>query len=298
MTQNNLKAAISDFVRRRGGIDGPYPTPAEGFVILKSDSPTLPYPMIYGPSLCVIAQGKKRFLCGSNVFEYCGGQGLIVSVETPATGQVTDASPSAPYLAVALEIDIQILRQVMTEMEMPPALCDRPQTSVSVLTLESPIMDSLTRLVLLAGRSAEAVSILQKGLMREICFWLLKSAAATEVGRIAFPSRQTLRIAEALAVLRERFATAIKVEELADAAKMSSSSFHDHFKSLTGLTPLQYQKQLRLVEARRLLTADGVNVAHVAYEVGYQSPSHFGRDYARMFGNPPRRDAATTRSAN
>ena len=162
--------------------------------------------------------------------------------------------------------------------------------------LVSPVADCVARLIRLLDTPG-AVPILYPSIMRELSFWLLTGPSGGRIARLALPSGHAQRIADAINVMREDIARPVRVEELAGAARMSPSSFHKHFKMLTSMTPLQYQKQLRLLEARRLMTADAANVANAAYRVGYESPSQFSREYARMFGAPPKRDVTALRTA-
>lgn len=253
--------------------------------------------MIYRPSLCIIAQGTKQFLCGDQFFEYRSNQSLVVSVEMPAVGQVVEATPEDPYLALSLEIDAPMLRQVLEEMETPPKSREAAGLGVFVQELEAPLIDSLVRLISLL-ETPGAIRILYPAIMREISFWLLTGENAGEFCRLLVPNGHIQRITGALHAIRSNFSDPINVEELALMAGMSPSSFYQHFKAITSITPLQYQKQFRLVEARRLLTADGASVATAAYQVGYKSVSQFSREYARTFGVPPKRDALSAMSAS
>jgi transcriptional regulator GlxA family with amidase domain len=167
--------------------------------------------------------------------------------------------------------------------------------SVFVEDLREPLADCLVRLIRLLSMP-NAIPILYPSIMREICFWLLTGPHADEVRRFALPNGQTQRITRAIQILREQYSRPLRIEELAVAAGMSASSFHQHFRALTAMTPLQYQKQLRLLEARRLLIDGGINTAHAAYRVGYESASQFSREYARMFGQPPKRDVTEVKA--
>jgi transcriptional regulator GlxA family with amidase domain len=162
--------------------------------------------------------------------------------------------------------------------------------------MSAPLTDCMLRLVRLLDLP-QAVPVLFPAIMREICFWLLTGENGGEVCKLALPDSHTRRIASAIYLLRDNFTRAIRVRELADAARMSVSSFHEHFKALTSMTPLQYQKQLRLLEARRLLLAGGLSVSGAAYRVGYESASQFSREYSRMFGGAPRLDIAEAKSS-
>ena len=181
------------------------------------------------------------------------------------------------------------MRQVMEELETPPLPNDDVGLGLFVTDFEGPLADCVVRLVRLLA-TPKAIPVLYPAIMREISFWLLTGKNGGEVAKVVLPNSRTRRLAEAIQILRDDYVRPIRIDELASVAHMSPSSFHQHFKTLTSMTPLQYQKQLRLLAARRLMTASGINVAAAAYQVGYESASQFSREYARMFGMPPKRD--------
>lgn len=283
-----LRDVIARYIACNGGEDGICPTPIDGLYMLKASRLELPYHVIYRPSLCIVAQGAKTVTLGEQAFEYRAGQALIVSLEVPALGQVTEASPESPYFAMVLEFDMRIMRDVLKELDQP---CTRSKgPGVFVETLGQPLIACLERLVDLLDMP-KSIPILYPSVMREICYWLLTGNNAEEIYRLAAVDSHTQRIGNAILLLRENYARTVPIQLLASTARMSLSSFHYHFKSLTSMTPHQYQKHLRLAEARRLLRADGAKVASAAYKVGYESASQFSREYARMFGAPPKMDA-------
>jgi len=284
---SQLQKALSKYISFHGNADGIYPTPIEGLIMLKASRLELPYHVIYQPSLCIVAQGAKKVTLGDDAFEYQEGQALIVSLEVPALGQVTEASPAAPYLAMVLEFDRRIMRDVLKELDQPSTASKGP--GVFVETLSEPLIGCLVRLIAVL-HMPKSIPILYPAIMREICYWLLTGDNAKEMRRLAAVDSRTQRIGDVILLLRDNYARPIPIEEMASIARMSLSSFHHHFKNLTSMTPLQYQKHLRLAEARRLLMAEGMKVASAAYEVGYESASQFSREYVRMFGTPPRMD--------
>ncbi|MGP8233667.1 MAG: AraC family transcriptional regulator N-terminal domain-containing protein [Methylovirgula sp.] len=287
---NPLKEAIEDYIAAHGGGDGAYPTEIGALTLMCSTTEALPNPMIYRPALCVIVQGAKQILFGERLFDYAAMQCLVISLTLPAFGRVARASPEKPLLALNLDFDLGILQEVMVALERPPVASTGADFGVFVGNLDAPLADCLLRLVRLLA-TPPTIRVLYPAIMREIYYWLLTGPHGGDVCKLALPNSHTQRVARAIHLLREHYTSAIRVEDLAAAAGMSASSFHEHFKALTSMTPLQYQKQLRLLEARRLLVADGANVAHAAYRVGYESASQFSREYARMFGQPPKRDA-------
>ncbi len=290
-----LKDAIRSYFAKKGYADGLYATEIDGLTLMRSTTEILPNPTVYRPSLCVVVQGAKQVLFGDRLFKYAEMQYLVISVALPAFGRVTKASAETPLLAFYLDFDMSILRDVMSALEVPPPKSGEAGFGVFVANLSEPFADCLTRLIRLL-ESPAAIPVLYPAVMREICFWLLTGPHGGEVCTLALPNSHTQRISRAIHLLREQFSKPIRIEHLAAVAGMSASSFHQHFKMLTAMTPLQYQKQLRLLEARRLLIDSGANVAHAAYRVGYESASQFSREYARMFGRPPKRDATDLRA--
>ncbi|TCR63525.1 AraC family transcriptional regulator [Bosea sp. BK604] len=288
--QPSLKDALSRYIARHGGSDGLFETAIGGLFLMRSSREEMPKPVVHRPAICLVAQGAKRVLFGEDSFDFGEMQALIVGLELPAFGRVIEASAEEPFLALALEFDVAMLRQVMAELDTPPV--PKVEAGLSVFVddaLGGPLAACFLRLVELLD-TPKAIPVLFPAIMREICFWLLTGPNGGRICKLALPDSHTQRIAAAIHVLRAHFAEPVRIEQLAAAARMSPSSFHQHFKTLTGMTPLQYQKQLRLLEARRLMVAVGSNVTNAAYEVGYESASQFSREYARMFGAPPRRD--------
>jgi AraC-like DNA-binding protein len=285
-----LASALTRYLDAHGGGEGVFATAIDGLVLMRKTDSLLPSHGIYRPCLCVVVQGAKQVTLGDKSLHYDELQCLIISIDLPAIGRVTRASAAEPYLAIALEFDVQVMREVMEELDSPPQPTDGVGAAIFVDTMVPPLTDCMLRLMRML-ETPQATPVLYPAIMREICFWLLTGANGGEVCKLALPNSHTRRIADAIRLLRDNFARPVRVEELAEVARMSVSSFHQHFKTLTSMTPLQYQKQLRLLEARRLMTADGANVSSAAYRVGYESASQFSREYSRMFGAAPKRDA-------
>jgi AraC-like DNA-binding protein len=290
----SLKDAVTAHIEAQGGGEGFFPA-ADGLAFIRTSRENLPQHMLYRPALCVVVQGAKQVMFGDSLFDFAEMQALIVSVELPAFSRVMQASPDRPFLAITAEFDVAMMRSVMEQLETPPKPSGDFDVGVFVTDLDARLADCMQRLVRML-ETPRAVPILHPSIMREICFWLLAGPHGDRICKLALPDSHTRRIADAIHILREDFARAIRIDELAAAARMSPSSFHQHFKTLTSMTPLQYQKHLRLLQARRLMVADGTNAANAAYEVGYESASQFSREYARMFGAPPRRDIAELKS--
>jgi AraC-like DNA-binding protein len=269
--------------------ESPFMTAIDGLAILRSDHPRPPRHMISRPAMCIVAQGAKWATFGGSRLAYGAGQALVIGVETPSTGRVVEASPDQPCLVLVLELDLAVLRCVADEVDTPPRASGEPGRGVFVTDFAGPLADCALRLVRLLD-TPRAIPALYPGVMREICYWLLTGPHGGDIARLALKTSPSRRVIDAMHGLRSRFRERVRIEELADLARMSSSAFHRQFKALTSLTPLQYQKQLRLLEARRLIVSRAFKAEAAALEVGYESPSQFSREYARMFGAPPKRD--------
>lgn len=273
---------------------GAYATAIEGLTILRSDHPKPPTYRVSRPGLCVVAQGAKWAAFGDDRVDYRAGQALLIGVETPSIGRVVEASPDQPCLVLMIELDVALLRDVAQSMSPPPRPGTKPCRGVFVADFDGPLADCVLRLARLLD-TPRAIPTLHPGILREMGYWLLAGPHAGDVARIALAGSPARPVVDAMQHLRERFREPVRIAELAALARMSASAFHRQFKALTSLTPLQYQKRLRLMEARRLLIVRGCHVETAAFEVGYESASQFNREYARLFGAPPTRDVARSR---
>ncbi len=274
----------------------PYVTCVEGLTILRSDNQRRANHLLYKPALCITVQGSKAATFGDHCYQYSAGQALLVSVEMPGFGTVTEASPGKPYLGVILELDLAILRAVASELAEPPRPSDSVGSGVCVTDFDGPLKDCTVRVLRLLD-APSAIPVLYPTIMREIAYWLLSGPHGADVVRMTLSNDHEHRILGAIHYLRDRFAESVRIGDLAAIAQLSPSAFHRGFKAVTAMTPLQYQKQLRLLEARRLMTAGAANVEDAAFRVGYESPSQFSREYGRMFGLPPRRDVNSLKRA-
>ena len=294
MTQA-LHLAIARILDGEVGADGYVVTPVPGLTLMRASLPAPPSHMQYRPKLCVVTQGVKQVLVADQAVAYGSGQAMIVTVDMPVVSQVMEAAPDRPFTGLTLDLDLDIVLDVVTRMD--PA--SHPQGSagfgLTVSGVEPQLEGALLRLLELVDQP-RAVDILYPAIMRELAYWLLMGPAGRNVARMVLPEGQPLRIARAIAHLRATFDTRVTVADLASKAGMSPSSFHQHFKTLTSISPLQYQKQLRLLEARRMMVTDGVKAGVAAIAVGYESASQFSREYARMFGAPPRRETIRAKS--
>src|SRR6187402_114356 len=269
---------------------GPTLTNVPGMVLLRSDHERPPSHLIFRPALCIVVQGAKWAVFGDRHMDYRAGQALIVSVETPALGRVAQASPTEPYLGIIIEFDLAIMRDVADTLGTPAPGGDGPRSGVFVTDFDGPLADCTLRLVRLMD-TPQAIPLLQPAIMREMAYWLLSGPHRAEVARMVLANTHAQRVIAAIHRLRDRFAEPMRIDDLAAGAKMSASAFHRQFRRLTSMTPLQYQKQMRLLEARRLMVGEAASAEAAALAVGYESASQFSREYSRMFGLPPRRDA-------
>ncbi|MCM2438756.1 AraC family transcriptional regulator [Agrobacterium vitis] len=261
--------------------------------ILKVTEPTELFPEIYQPLVSLILQGEKRLLVGNQVLKYTAGQTFIGSVELPVVGEIVDASARGPYLAVSLTFDRSLVADLLRDDRNPTKLADT--RSFSVNRASDRLIDAWLRMLRLMEQPDE-IAVMGPLLEREILFRLLRGPQGAVLRQVAGIDDRFAQIRNALIRLRKEYATAFQVEDLASAANMSPSAFQRRFKTSTGLSPIQYQKQIRLYEARGLLFAKPGNVSAVALAVGYESLSQFTREYARMFGSPPARDIRNLRA--
>ncbi|WP_157215396.1 AraC family transcriptional regulator [Flavisphingomonas formosensis] len=284
-----LMSAVLDLIEQRGGGQGLFETGMAGVNLVRSSQTIMPIANMYRPSLCVVFKGAKEILFGETTLYYTEMECLVVSVEIPAIGRMVGATPDNPYLGITIEFDTAILRDVLQQIATPPVPNSRSSPCVFVGKVDEALADCLTRLVRLM-QNAPAIPVIFPSIMREIHYWLLVGPYGSEIAKLALPDTHAERVAKAINHVRDHFNEPLRVEDLAEVARMSPSSFHHHFKTMTSMTPVQYQKQLRLLEARRLMLSDAANVSEAAYQVGYESASQFSREYTRSFGTAPKRD--------
>jgi AraC-like DNA-binding protein len=292
---NALKTALETYLERQDEIFGVFHTPIPGLVIGHAAEQKLPDYQIYKPTLGVVVQGAKQVWLGEQVLDYHEGEALLVSVSLLAKGVITKASAEKPFLGMSLELDIAVLREVaalLGPVDEPDP--ETPGSALSVHALSPQVLDCLARLASLLN-APDTRDVLYPSLLRELSVWLLKGSTGPDLRAMIRPEGPATSIERALTLLRSSFAEAIHVEHLAETVGMSPTSFHRHFKALTSATPIQYQKQLRLVEARRILDSGAENVTGAAFAVGYESAAQFSRDYARFYGVPPKRDTLSRR---
>ncbi len=242
-----------------------------------------------GPSLCLIAQGRKRVILGEEAFVYDAHHFLITSVDLPIVANIIEASADQPYLGLSLLLDLPILGQMMVSNNVAMDKNASDRLGIAVEELSQPMLDAFVRLVGLHANPQD-IPILAPLIKQEIFYRLLGSKQGFRLRRMVSADTQGYQIARAIDWLKDNFTAPVKVEDLAGRAGMSASAFHTHFRAVTAMSPLQYQKRMRLSEARRLMLTERVDASTAAFEVGYESQSQFSREYSRMFGAPPLRD--------
>ncbi len=289
----DLVALIDRFT---AGCEGTTETPVPGLFLHRVMNPGGPKPGIQTPALALIAQGSKRVIVGDDVYVYDPMHYLVSSVDLPVIGQVTVASDSEPYLGLRLDLDVEEITSLIQDQNLPPATQTDASRGLFVNRLGTSMLDAVLRLLRLID-TPEDVPIVAPLVKREILYRLLMNGSGARLRQIALNDSQTQRIAKAIKLLRQHFDQPLRVEDIAKDVHMSVSSLHHHFKAVTAMSPLQYQKQLRLQEARRLMLLDIADAATAAHRVGYESASQFSREYSRLFGAPPLRDTRRWRDA-
>lgn len=285
-------------VQRWAGADGMLETTLDGVALVRSDTETHCMSTVYEPSLAFIVQGRKTVQLADTEIDYCPLSYLISAVHLPVLGYIVEASPERPFLGIKLAIDTQELTDLVLELgdKAPPEMDDCPDVScgLGVARMDQNMLDALNRLIGLLESPADA-AILAPLARREILYRALMGEVGSRLRSFVRLDSQANRVSQAIAVLKDRFSEPLRISDLARQVNMSESSLYHSFKQVTYMSPLQFQKKLRLHEARRLMLAEGLEAASASYRVGYESPSHFSREYSRMFGAPPRADVSKLR---
>jgi len=270
-------------------------TDITGLSIHRRIAPTAPCSMTYEPGVTVLAQGRKRVDLGGTTFIYGESRYLLTSVDLPIVSQVIEASEKVPCLAMSLKLDMPMIRELLSREEIQVA--DLPSDSPAMVTGEATVefLDACCRLMDLLDAPRD-IPFLSDLIQREIIYRILRGPEGARLRAIATLGDQSHRTAKAIAWIRTNYAKPLRVEYLAQLAGMGLSTLHHHFRALTAMSPLQYQKQIRLQAARARMLVDGLDAASAAFEVGYESASQFNREYSRLFGQPPMRDIRTLRS--
>lgn len=277
---------LATMITRHATATGMYGTAHPRLSLFRADHPTLPIPSVYEASLCIIAQGAKRVSVGDQSLIYDAAHYLVVSVDLPMTGHIIEARHDVPYLCCKIDLDLPAL----ADLVLAESGSFRPAAfpALAVYPSDADLVDAACRLVKLLDRP-EDIATLAPLIEREILYRLLTGAHGSTLRYLAAADTHLNQVSRAIAQIRSRFREQLRIREIAAGAGMSESSLHEHFKAITRMTPLEYQKQLRLQEARRLMLA-GASAGAAGFAVGYESPSQFSREYRRLFGAPPRQD--------
>ncbi|HCG8479830.1 TPA: AraC family transcriptional regulator [Vibrio parahaemolyticus] len=280
---------LAKLIERWTGNANQYDTPISGLRFSRWTAPTPPTSYTHNPSICLIAQGRKRVLLGEESFIYDANHFLISSVDLPIIANIIEASEEQPYLGLIMELDLTEISQLIVDSELAFTQSKEAQKGIAVGELSESLLDAFVRLAELLDED-QNIKILAPIIKREIFYRLLMSEQGTRLHQIVTAGSHSHQIAKAIDWLKNNFVKPLSVGDLASFTGMSKSSFYTHFRSMTSMTPLQFQKKLRLSEARRLMLTENLDAMAATFKVGYESPSQFSREYSRLFGAPPSKD--------
>jgi AraC-like DNA-binding protein len=293
---DDVRTRLAVKLAQIAGFDGDGVTAIPGLFLFCRKESTLPGAHVYEPSLGIILQGRKHVAVGDERFSYDPSCFFLTAVDVPVVSYIAEASEARPFIAMAVKLDLAKIRQWILEYDIPAPPVATNGRAMGTGAMTAVLLQAFSRLVDLL-EVPEDIPVLSDALMREIVYRLLKSEQGGRLWQIAMSGGQSKRIQTVIAWLKRHYAQPLHVEELANMAAMSVSSLHLHFRNMTSMSPLQFQKQLRLQEARRIMLVDGLDAALAGARVGYDSPSQFSREYARMYGRPPARDIRQLRAS-
>ncbi|EGQ8045364.1 TPA: AraC family transcriptional regulator N-terminal domain-containing protein [Vibrio parahaemolyticus] len=285
---------LAKLIDRWTGDANQYDTPISGLRFSRWTTPTPPTSYTHNPSICLIAQGRKRVLLGEESFIYDANHFLISSVDLPIIANIIEASEEQPYLGLIMELDLTEISQLIVDSELAFTQSKEAQKGIAVGELSESLLDAFVRLAELLDEG-QNIKILAPIIKRETFYRLLMSEQGTRLHQIVTAGSHSHQIAKAIDWLKNNFVKPLSVGDLASHTGMSKSSFYTHFRSMTSMTPLQFQKKLRLSEARRLMLTENLDAMAATFKVGYESPSQFSREYSRLFGAPPSKDIKSLR---
>jgi AraC-like DNA-binding protein len=295
--QNSMDGAceaLGKSIARWTDKEGLLVTAISALSLSRRDAPTQPTSYMYEPSICVIAQGAKRVLLGDDTYVLDVHHFLITSVYLPTVVQIIQASREQPYLGLILKLGRREIAQLMVDSHLPPPRAQQSSRGMATGAVTVPLLSACQRLIDLLA-APQDIPILAPLIQREIMYRLLVGDQGARLRQIASAGSQSHQIAQAIEWLKRHYTRPLRIEDLAAHVHMSPSTFHYHFRALTAMSPLQYQKWVRLNEARRLMLTERLDAATAAFQVGYASPSQFSREYSRVFGAPPLRDITSLR---
>jgi AraC-like DNA-binding protein len=293
-TVSKRQSELADLIGRNIDADGMHATAIPRLFLMRASQLTEPLPSVYEPALCIVAQGRKQVVLADEVYFYGPEQCLVISVDLPVVGQVVEATPAEPYLCLRLELDPGQLSALMMELGHGAPRnqrAERLKLGLSVSLIDPALLDAAVRLARLL-ETPKDIPILAPLVEREILYRLLSGEYGDRLRQIATADHRLVAVNRAISWLKRNYAAPFRIDTVAREARLSPSALHHSFKSVTAMSPLQYQKQLRLQEARRLMLGQAMDAATAGHSVGYESPSQFSREYSRLFGAPPSRDIA------
>ncbi|HXB20097.1 MAG TPA: AraC family transcriptional regulator [Candidatus Solibacter sp.] len=288
---------LAALVERFTGLDGIHPTAVSSLFLTRFSKPNERLAGILRPALCIAAQGSKQIMLAEDIFPYDPDHHMVVTVDLPLVGRILEASPKTPYLGIQLDLDPGQIGPLIAETHLPTPEDQGKGRGIYITRSSYSLLDAMIRLVRLL-ESPQDIPTLAPLIQREILYRLLLSEQSRHLHRIAMANSQTQQIAKAIQWVKQNYNQPLRIDEISRAVNMSVSGLHHWFKTVTAMSPLQYQKQLRLQEARRLMMTHVVGAATAGFQVGYESPSQFSREYRRLFGAPPARDMARLRNAS
>jgi len=286
------RSALAERIYRWTKEDDHLTSDIPGLMLIRYETPTEPKSAMYEPCICLVAQGAKRVQLGNEEYIYDENHMLITSVGLPVMANITKATKEAPLLSLVLKIDLGMVAQLMVDSNLPAPRKRQTGRGMAVCEVSEPLIDGFQRLIDLLD-TPEDIPILSPLILKEITYRLLMGELGPRLRQIATAESHGQQVARAVDWLKENYAKRLKVEDLAKRTGMSVSTFHNHFRAVTAMSPLQFQKWLRLHEARRLMLSENQDATTAALQVGYESPSQFSREYKRQFGAPPLRDIKT-----
>ncbi|QLS59441.1 AraC family transcriptional regulator [Klebsiella variicola] len=286
---------IADIIARHVSRDGFHASPIRHLTLVRSSTVTMPMPNVYRPQLCLVAQGRKDVTLGEHVFRYAPGRYGVVTYDLPATGRVIDATPDKPYLCLYLDFDPVMLGDLAMRIPPPPEIPVSP-VGKTVSDAGPNLLDAVLRLLRLLDNKT-AIPVLGPLVEQEIIYHLLAGPDGARMHHITSGQGPVAQVGHAIALIGKNFRERLSIRQLAAEVGMSLSSLHEHFRNVTAMTPLQFQKKLRLQDARSLMLVKNIDVTTASFLVGYGSPSQFSREYRRYFGESPARDIARLRAA-
>lgn len=286
---------VASVVGRHIRTDGVQETAIPGLALFRASSVSERDATVYQPSLCIVAQGAKEVVVGEQAYRYDPSSSLLVSVDLPATSRVVEASREKPCLVVVIELDMALVGELLAKVWTLPR-SNGSGRGLCLAPMDDQLVSAVDRLLALLD-APQDIETLAPLVLQEITYRVMTGPQGARLRQMASAGAPAYRVSKAIQWLRSNFTKPLSVESLASQVGLSTSSLHQHFKNVTAMSPLQFQKRLRLQEAKRLLLAESIDAADAAYRVGYESPSQFSREYRRMYGAPPRKDIAALRDS-